>query len=65
MNGRTVRTLRYRLTERTDGTVELYDHSTDPREYRSVAGLPENAATVQRLRGLLLAELGPLPASKK
>jgi uncharacterized sulfatase len=64
-NGRTVRTLRYRLTERTDGTVELYDHSTDPREYRSVAGLPENAATVQRLRGLLLAELGPLPASKK
>jgi uncharacterized sulfatase len=65
MNGRTVRTLRYRLTERTDGTVELYDHAKDPLEYHSIAALPENAATVQRLRGLLLAELGPLPSSKK
>jgi uncharacterized sulfatase len=65
MNGRTVRTLRYRLTERTDGTVELYDYAKDPLEYHSIATLPENAATVQRLRGLLLAELGPLPASKK
>jgi hypothetical protein len=64
-NGRTVRTLRYRLTERTDGSVELYDHSTDPLEYRSVAGIPDNEATVKRLRGLLLAELGPLPPSKK
>jgi arylsulfatase A-like enzyme len=64
-NGRTVRTLRYRLTERSDGTVELYDHAKDPLEYHSIAALPENAATVQRLRGLLLAELGPLPASKK
>jgi arylsulfatase A-like enzyme len=65
MNGRTVRTLRYRLTERSDGTVELYDHAKDPLEYHSIAALPENAATVQRLRGLLLAELGPLPSSKK
>lgn len=64
-NGRTVRTTRYRLTERTDGTVELYDHATDPLEYRSIAALPENASTVQRLRGLLLAELGALPPSKK
>lgn len=64
-NGRTVRTLRYRLTERTDGTVELYDHASDPLEYHSLAALPEHAATVKRLRGLLLAELGPLPPSKK
>jgi iduronate 2-sulfatase len=65
MNGRTVRTLRYRLTERADGSIELYDHSSDPQEYHSVAGLPEQAATVKRLRGLLLDELGPLPPSKK
>ena len=64
-NGRTVRTLRYRLTERTDGTVELYDHASDPLEYHSLAALPEHAATVKRLSGLLLAELGPLPPSKK
>ena len=64
-NGRTVRTLRYRLTERTDGSVELYDHASDPLEYHSLAALPEHAATVKRLRGLLLAEMGPPPALKK
>jgi uncharacterized sulfatase len=64
-NGRTVRTLRYRLTERTDGSVELYDHASDHLEYHSIAALPEHAATVKSLRGLLLAELGPLPPSKK
>ena len=64
-NGRTVRTLRYRLTERTDGSVELYDHASDPLEYHSLAALPEHAATVKRLRGLLLAEMGPPPPFKK
>ncbi len=64
-NGRTVRTLRYRLTERFDGSVELYDHASDPLEYRSVAGLPENAGTVKRLAAMLLSELGPLPPRKK
>jgi arylsulfatase A-like enzyme len=64
-NGRTVRTLRYRLTERTDGSVELYDHANDPLEYHSLAALPEHAATVKRLRGLLLAEMGPPPPLKK
>jgi uncharacterized sulfatase len=65
MNGRTVRTSRYRLTERNDGKVELYDHVSDPLEYHSVADLPEHADTIKRLRGLLLAELGPLPSLKK
>jgi arylsulfatase A-like enzyme len=64
-NGRTVRTLRYRLTERTDGSVELYDHASDHLEYHSLAALPEHAATVKRLRGLLLAEMGPPPPLKK
>jgi arylsulfatase A-like enzyme len=64
-NGRTVRTLRYRLTERTDGSVELYDHASDPLEYHSLAALPEHAATVKRLRGLLVAEMGPPPPLKK
>lgn len=64
-NGRTVRTLRYRLTERDDGSVELYDHETDPLEYHSLASLPEQTANVKRLRGLLQAELGPLNPKKK
>jgi hypothetical protein len=64
-NGRTVRTLRYRLTERNDGSVELYDHAEDPLEYRSVAEKPEHAGTVKRLRGLLSAELGPFKSSAR
>lgn len=64
-NGRTVRTLRYRLTERSDGSVELYDHAEDPSEYRSVAEKPEHAGTVKRLRALLSAELGPFKSSAK
>lgn len=64
-NGRTVRTPRYRLTERSDGSVELYDHAVDPGEYRNVAANEGNSAVVKRLQGLLLNELGPMPSPRK
>lgn len=60
-NGRTVRTQRWRLTERNDGTNELYDHDNDPREYFNVIANPEHAALVPSLHAMLKAEFGPQP----
>lgn len=57
-NGRTVRTQRWRLTERRDGTVELYDHSTDEAEYYNLITNPEHAPLVKRLHGMLEVEFG-------
>ena len=59
-----VRTSGYRLTERNDDTIELYEHSVDPMEYDSVAGLPEHDSTVNKLRAMLLVELGSLSPVK-
>ena len=58
-NGRTVRTQRWRLTERNDGTRELYDHHNDPGEYFNVIAKPEHAALVPGLHAMLDAEFGP------
>jgi hypothetical protein len=58
-NGRTVRTPRWRLTERRDGSTELYDHSTDEPEYHNVITNPEHDPLVKRLHGMLEAEFGP------
>jgi uncharacterized sulfatase len=58
-NGRTVRTERWRLTERNDGTRELYDHNNDPGEYFNVIAKPEHAALVPGLHAMLDAEFGP------
>ena len=66
-NGRTVRTQRWRLTERRDGSSELYDHSTDNTEYFNVFANPEHAALAQRLHAMLNGEFGPMvmvPADK-
>jgi iduronate 2-sulfatase len=40
-NGRTVRTQRWRLTERHDDSAELYDHSNDPAKYHNLIGCPD------------------------
>ena len=61
-NGRTVRTQRWRLTERRDGTTELYDHSTDEAEYHNVIANPDHAPLVKRLHGMLDKEFGPMTA---
>jgi uncharacterized sulfatase len=59
-NGRTVRTKRWRLIERLDGSRELYDHSADTREYKNLIDQPEHAQLVARLHGMLEKEFGPL-----
>jgi hypothetical protein len=59
-NGRTVRTPRWCLTERRDGTAELYDHSTDEAEYHNVIANPEHETLVKRLNGMLDVEFGPM-----
>ena len=59
-NGRTVRTPRWRLIERRDGTADLYDHSTDEAEYHNVIANPEHETLVKRLHGMLDVEFGPM-----
>ena len=60
-SGRTVRTKRWRLVERLDGSRELYDYSTDANEYFNVINNPEHEPLVKRLHALLEQECGPLP----
>jgi iduronate 2-sulfatase len=54
INGRSVRTERYRYTEWDygDNGIELYDHSTDPNEWFNLATNPKYAQTVARLKML-------------
>ncbi len=53
--GYSVRTERWRYTEWDDGRqgAELYDHQTDPHEYRNLASDPKHKATVEQLKALL------------
>jgi uncharacterized sulfatase len=53
--GRSVRTERWRYTEWDEGRkgVELYDHASDPHEYRNLANDPAYAKTIEELKRLL------------
>jgi arylsulfatase A-like enzyme len=53
--GYSVRTERSRYTEWDAGRAgtELYDHETDPKEYRNLANDPDHAGTVAELKALL------------
>ena len=53
--GYSVRTDRWRYTEWTDGTSELYDQSKDELEYYNLAKDPEYSATKKELETLLHA----------
>jgi len=53
--GRSVRTERFRYTEWSDGSAELYDHRDDPREYRNLAHEPRYRGARAYLRFLLHA----------
>jgi uncharacterized sulfatase len=57
--GRSLRTERWRYTEWDGGAqgVELYDHETDPREFRNLAQDPAHAATAAELKRLLQTHL--------
>ena len=59
--GRSVRTERWRYSEWDGGKIgsELYDHNSDPREYRNLAADPKHAKTVEKMKQLLQ---GPGPA---
>jgi iduronate 2-sulfatase len=61
--GRSVRTERWRYTEWGGGAqgAELYDHESDPGEYRNLAADPKHAPWVEKMKRLLKA--GPTPAS--
>ncbi len=53
--GRSVRTRRWRYVEWGQGRhgIELYDHSTDPREMRNLASNPKLAPVIARLKAML------------
>jgi uncharacterized sulfatase len=53
--GRSVRTERYRYTEWNEGRlgVELYDHDTDPGEFKNLAVDPSYASVVTALKATL------------
>jgi iduronate 2-sulfatase len=59
--GDSIRTDRWRYTEWSDGSRELYDHSTDPEEKRNLVADPKQKAIVQELSEKLMrhnAKLG-------
>jgi len=55
VQGRSVRTERWRYSEWDDGKAgaELYDHDLDPHEYVNLAGDPKQADTVAEMKRLL------------
>ncbi|NOZ20736.1 MAG: sulfatase [Planctomycetes bacterium] len=54
--GVSIRTERYRYTEwGGPDQAELYDHQTDPQEYRNLAKRPEYSAKVKELHALMRA----------
>jgi uncharacterized sulfatase len=61
--GQSVRTARWRFTQWSDGTSELYDHDVDSEEARDVSKLAEHAATIAELKARLRS-LPPWPVTK-
>jgi uncharacterized sulfatase len=59
--GRSLRTERWTCIEWPDGSVQLYDHARDPREYVNLAGDPSHAATLRELRARLPRVAGKAP----
>lgn len=62
--GHSVHTERFRYTEwdtNAKGGVELYDHQTDPYEYKNLALLPGNAPLLANMKELMQKYLSSLP----
>jgi arylsulfatase A-like enzyme len=51
--GRALHTAQHTYLEWSDGSRQLYDAVTDPREYANLAGLPAQAGTLQALAAAL------------
>ena len=57
-----LRTQRYRYIRYADGSEELYDHRTDPHEWKNLAGNADFAQTVEQIKQWLpRAEAKPAP----
>jgi len=64
--GMSIRTPRWRYTRWFDGSHQLYDHDTDPREFRNLADDPDFATTVADLdRQLTAGWRAALPPAAK
>lgn len=64
-NGRTVRTLRWRLVDRFDGSRGRCDLANDPRKCYDVCRNLEHEPLVKRLHAMLEKEFGPRPKAQK
>lgn len=55
--GRSLRAERWRYTEQDEGKegVELYDHTSDPREFTNLARDPKHAQVAAELKQMLRA----------
>ena len=61
--GQSVRTARWRFTQWSDGTSELYDHDADQEETRDVSKNPEHTSVIAESKERLHS-LPPWPAAK-
>jgi uncharacterized sulfatase len=61
--GQSVRTERWRYTQWSDGTAELYDEANDPEETHDLAKSPPNATLIPELKSLL-QKVGPFHPSE-
>jgi iduronate 2-sulfatase len=61
--GQSVRTERWRFTQWSDGSSEMYDHDGDPEETRDVSKRPEHAGIIAEMK-TLLRSLPPWPKAK-
>ena len=61
--GQSVRTARWRFTQWSDGTSELYDHDANPEETRDLSRLAEHQTIITELKAQLRS-LPPWPVTK-
>jgi arylsulfatase A-like enzyme len=52
----TLRNDRWRYIHYADGSQELYDHQTDPHEWRNLANMPEHSAVLEEFQRLIPAD---------